>query len=63
LRDNLLLHELVLPLVGTIFDDLLGGGVANARECFEFLGGFAEPGEGFGVALRLPSPLHNRWII
>lgn len=31
LRDDLLLHQFVLPLVGTTFDDLLGVGVADAR--------------------------------
>jgi len=31
LRDDLLLHQFVLPLVGTTFDDLLGVGIADAR--------------------------------
>ena len=31
LRDDLLLRQFGLPLVGTTFDDLLGVGVADAR--------------------------------
>src|SRR5512141_2657789 len=36
---NLLLHQLVFPCIRSPLDDLLGVGLANARERHELLGG------------------------
>jgi hypothetical protein len=38
LRNDLLLHQLILPLVRTALDDLLGVRIANSSERLELLG-------------------------